>query len=193
MSSFAATASLKVSPRRLFNSSTAARAIRYFASGSSSRMVDYRSSLFQLGNTSPDYQHRHGLQQLRNSRHYSPTSLICDSSPFSDNNNSDSQTLTRKKRKKKRFIPRKAAVQLTPKAREFFKKLLESDPTKKGILLDYHQASSGEPRMVFSFKFVNNTDDDDGGDGGTLTDDDEGYGGVIAIVNYYDTDVLIDL
>ena len=61
---------------------------------------------------------------------------------------------------------------MTPKARQFFKKLLESDPTKKGILLDYHQASSGEPRMVFSFKFVSSgTDDED-----TLTDDDEGYG-----------------
>ena len=96
--------------------------------------------------------------------------------------------MTRKKRKKKRFIPRKAAVQLTPKAREFFKKLLESDPTKKGILLDYHQASSGEPRMVFSFKFVNNADGggngSGGGDGGTLTDDEEGYGGGIAIIYY---------
>jgi hypothetical protein len=47
-------------------------------------------------------------------------------------------------------------VALTPKARNFFRALLEStsDPEIVGIILNYHQSSSGEPRMVFSFDFV---------------------------------------
>jgi hypothetical protein len=53
-----------------------------------------------------------------------------------------------------KFIPRKAAVQLSERARVLFQKLLTSKPGKDGILLNYHQSSSGEPRMVFSFQFV---------------------------------------
>eukprot|EP00934_Nitzschia_sp_Nitz4_P004281 Nitzschia sp. Nitz4//scaffold2_size372955//163014//163658//NITZ4_000415-RA/size372955-processed-gene-0.418-mRNA-1//1//CDS//3329546754//4271//frame0 len=66
---------------------------------------------------------------------------------------------------KKKFVPRKAAVELTDKARNFFKALLENNPSKAGIMLDYHQSTSGQPRMVFSFKFV--TKDD-------ITSEDEG-------------------
>lgn len=57
-------------------------------------------------------------------------------------------------RRRRKFIPRRAAVQLTEKARIFFKALLENSPEKDGILLNYQQASSGQPRMVFSFSFV---------------------------------------
>lgn len=42
---------------------------------------------------------------------------------------------------------------LTEKARKFFKLLLENTG-KDGIMLNYQQASSGQPRMVFSFGFV---------------------------------------
>ena len=58
-------------------------------------------------------------------------------------------------KKKSKFIPRKSAVQLTEKARTFFKALLESNPEKAGVILNYDQSSTGEPRMVFSFDFVN--------------------------------------
>lgn len=58
--------------------------------------------------------------------------------------------------KKREFVPRKAAVKLTDKARKFFKLLLDDPPRKDvvGIMLNYGQPKSGEPRMVFSFDFV---------------------------------------
>jgi hypothetical protein len=54
------------------------------------------------------------------------------------------------------IIPRKAAVQLTDKARQFFRLLLEKPPRPNvvGIMLNYDQSATGEPRMVFSFDFV---------------------------------------
>lgn len=55
------------------------------------------------------------------------------------------------------FIPKKAPVSLTETTRKFFKALLkskESDTNVVGIMLNYHQSSSGEPRMVFGFDFV---------------------------------------
>ena len=64
-----------------------------------------------------------------------------------------------KNRKRRKFVPRKSAVQLTDTARNLFIKLLESKPDKHGIILDYHQSSTGEPRMVFSFRFVQKEDD----------------------------------
>lgn len=59
-------------------------------------------------------------------------------------------------KKKHAFVPRKAAVKLTDKAREFFKTLLDNPPRKDivGVMLNYGQPQSGEPRMVFSFQFV---------------------------------------
>ncbi|KAG7365450.1 hypothetical protein IV203_038654 [Nitzschia inconspicua] len=70
-----------------------------------------------------------------------------------------------KRRRTSQLIPRKAAVQLTDSARSLFQKLLDSKPDKDGILLDYHQSSSGQPRMVFSFRFVSKEE---------LVDEDEG-------------------
>lgn len=51
------------------------------------------------------------------------------------------------------FMP---AATLTPKARKFFKTLLERPPRPNivGVMLNYSQSSSGQPRMVFSFDFV---------------------------------------
>jgi hypothetical protein len=57
-------------------------------------------------------------------------------------------------KKKHNFIPRKAPIELTETSRLFFKQLLESRKDAAGILLNYHQSSTGEPRMVFSFDFV---------------------------------------
>lgn len=45
------------------------------------------------------------------------------------------------------------------------RRLLENNPDKAGIMLHYKQASSGQPRMVFSFGFVSHDD---------LESDDEG-------------------
>lgn len=77
-------------------------------------------------------------------------------------------------RSKKKFIPRKAAVQLTEKARVLFQKLLRNQPTKDGILLNYTQSSSGEPRMVFSFSFVSKNELVDEDEGVSLEVDDDG-------------------
>mmetsp|Transcript_15358 Transcript_15358/g.33193 ORF Transcript_15358/g.33193 Transcript_15358/m.33193 type:complete len:232 (+) Transcript_15358:119-814(+) len=92
------------------------------------------------------------------------------SSPFASLSNSpfDADKTKVKKRQRRKFIPRKAAVALTPKAREFFQSLLEgvtsthdSKPQSKeekdpviGIQLTYTQSTSGEPRMVFGFSFL---------------------------------------
>ena len=68
---------------------------------------------------------------------------------------SSSPTFTKASpRRKRQFIPRKAAVELSDRARTFFKDLLKSNPEKYGVILNYQQASSGQPRMVFSFGFV---------------------------------------
>lgn len=72
---------------------------------------------------------------------------------------------TKTKRKQKIFIPRKAAVQMTEKARTFFKKLLDMNPEKAGVMLNYGQSSSGEPRMVYSFDFVTKENLDPGDEG----------------------------
>jgi hypothetical protein len=89
--------------------------------------------------------------------------------PLSSLSSSPFGNITKNKsnrRKKKRIIPRKAAVELTEKARTLFQKLLDNQPTKDGILLNYKQSATGEPRMVFSFSFVSKED---------LDDQDEGY------------------
>jgi len=72
-----------------------------------------------------------------------------------------------KKGKNLTFVPRKAPVALTEKARTFFRSLLKTNkkPSVAGIILNYHQSSTGEPRMVFSFDFVESTQ---------LSPDDEG-------------------
>lgn len=63
-------------------------------------------------------------------------------------------------RRRKEFVPRKAAVELTERARLFFKKLLSNPPRAEiiGLLLNYDQSTTGEPRMVFSFSFVTAND-----------------------------------
>ena len=102
-------------------------------------------------------------------RRYSASASLL-SSPFSGgigDNPSSSQGKTRRSNRRRKFIPRKAAVALTPKARTFFKSLLEnvtsnqsnedgnkSDDAIIGIQLTYSQSTTGEPRMVFGFSFL---------------------------------------
>jgi hypothetical protein len=75
-------------------------------------------------------------------------------SPFAVAGGNSLTTSPKRRKRKTKFIPRKAAVKLSDNARTLFKKLLETNPSKDGILLNYHQSSTGEPRMVFSFSFV---------------------------------------
>jgi hypothetical protein len=59
---------------------------------------------------------------------------------------------------------RKPPVTLTEPARNFFRQLLTSNTIRDGIigiLLDYHQSTSGQPRMVYSFRFVTANDIDE--------------------------------
>jgi len=91
-------------------------------------------------------------------------------SPFDPDEAAKKPTITRNQQqpvskatlKKRAFVPRKAAVQLTEKARKFFKLLLKNPPRPDiiGIMLNYGQPRSGEPRMVFSFDFVTAKDVD---------------------------------
>lgn len=69
-------------------------------------------------------------------------------------------TLT-KQGKQRGFVPRKAALNLSEKARKFCKLLLENAPDKDviGILLKYQPATDGgQMRMVFSFDFAREKD-----------------------------------
>ena len=74
------------------------------------------------------------------------------------NDNHDNKTSSQPKRRSRprTFVPRKAAVTLTEQARLFFKQLLANPPRPDiiGIQLLYQQSSTGEPRMVYSFRFV---------------------------------------
>ncbi len=95
--------------------------------------------------------------------HYTSLSLTKEYS--SSSSTIPSTTITSKKRKK--IIPKQAPVKLTPKARKFFKDLIdmklkskENDNNDKnenviaGIILKYQQSNTGQPRMVFTFDYV---------------------------------------
>jgi hypothetical protein len=78
-----------------------------------------------------------------------------------------SSSLPKKRRRSapsSRLKMRKPPVTLTAPARIFFRQLLMSTTIRDdviGILLDYHQSTSGQPRMVYSFRFVTATDIDE--------------------------------
>jgi hypothetical protein len=98
---------------------------------------------------------RQSVFQLSEHNYYSQVQLQQHNRILHDEvrlfSSSNSNTQTNGKRK---YVPRKAAVEMTDQARTFFKKILENNPDKAGIMLNYQQASSGQPRMVFSFDFV---------------------------------------
>ncbi len=54
---------------------------------------------------------------------------------------------------KTRMIPRKAALHLTPKAREIFRKLIEAT-SSEGIKLKYEMSSQHALRMAFKFDLI---------------------------------------
>jgi hypothetical protein len=85
-----------------------------------------------------------------------PTLQSSSSSPFDPSRQQQQTPSASRKKKLHEFVPRKAAVQLTERARLFFRSLLQNPPRENivGIMLNYHQSQSGEPRMVFSFAFV---------------------------------------
>ena len=51
------------------------------------------------------------------------------------------------------MIPRKAALHLTPKAREVFRKLIEAT-SSEGIKLKYEMSSQNALRMAFKFDLI---------------------------------------
>ncbi|KAK1738935.1 hypothetical protein QTG54_010251 [Skeletonema marinoi] len=57
------------------------------------------------------------------------------------------------KNTKNKMIPRKAALQLTPKAREIFRKLIEAT-SSEGIKLKYEMSSQHALRMAFKFDLI---------------------------------------
>lgn len=91
------------------------------------------------------------------------------------------------RRHQHKFVPRKAAVKLTEKARNFFRDLLEKPPRPNviGILLTHQQSGSGEPRMVFAFKFVTEQEIDPRMDEGVslevIEEMDASTGGVVQV------------
>jgi len=64
------------------------------------------------------------------------------------------------------MIPRKAALKLTPKARELFKKLIEATKSE-GIMLKYELSSKEALRMAFKFDLIKDSKAE-------LTEQDEG-------------------
>ena len=56
-------------------------------------------------------------------------------------------------RRQRTIIPRKAALQLTPKARELFKKIIAATDSE-GILLKYEISSQHALRMAFKFDLI---------------------------------------
>lgn len=112
------------------------------------------------------HQYNNNNIRFRTTIRYFATSSVL--SPFDPDNQgktlSSSSTTKKEKKKRRTFIPRIAAVQFTDKARKFFKLLLqdqiEKQPDVIGILLNYTQSTTGEPRMVYTFSFVTKNDID---------------------------------
>ena len=129
-------------------SPTISRAIQALQQRRNSLFRTTRQIVFQT--TTPllqgdDFRIMHDREEHTTIRFFSSTTTA---SAAPDNNNNI------KGKKRRKYIPRKAAVELTEQARTFFKKLLKANPEKAGIMLHYQQATSGQPRMVFSFDFV---------------------------------------
>lgn len=54
-----------------------------------------------------------------------------------------------------KFVPQKAAIKMTEKARNLFMSLLDNTSQEtQGIVLKFQQSNTGEPRMVFTFDFI---------------------------------------
>lgn len=86
------------------------------------------------------------------------------SSSFSSSSSSSSDKAAKKPRQK--MVPRKAALHLTPKARDIFRKLIEAT-SSEGIKLKYEMSSQHALRMAFKFDLIKDV-------GKELSLDDEG-------------------
>lgn len=65
----------------------------------------------------------------------------------------------RKVKLRKSFVPRKAAISLTPKCRKLFRNLLSvANSDVAGVMVRFRQASNGQPRMCFTFDFVTSSE-----------------------------------
>lgn len=73
----------------------------------------------------------------------------------------------------KKLIPRKAALKLTPKARETFQKLIAATDSQ-GIMLRYEISSQHALRMAFKFDLIKDLNE--------LTADDEGY---VCLIHFF--------
>lgn len=103
----------------------------------------------------PLVEHHNAASRQETTSHTSSKASSGGGSPFASGGDMATQKVVAKKPKAHSFVPRKAPVNLTEKSRLFFKALLENaSPSVAGVMLNYHQSSSGEPRMVFSFGFV---------------------------------------
>ena len=102
--------------------------------------------ILQTNTSDTIIQQPHPLSYYRTSTAYRPFSTSPSPSP----------PIPAKQKKQKGFIPRKAALNLKPKAREFLKLLLDNSPPDIiGILLKYNPATDGKSmRMVFSVDFA---------------------------------------
>lgn len=68
---------------------------------------------------------------------------------------------------KKKLVPRKAALHLTPKARDIFRKLIEAT-SSEGIKLKYEMSSQHALRMAFKFDLIKDVEKE-------LSFEDEGW------------------
>ena len=138
-------------------------------SAHSSRMITFRKSLFinidveELSSLNPKMNLVNNSLDLTSVGLRSPScKRLFSSSPFDRNNHTTGtisdkgKTQEKRPRRPLKVVPLKPAVDVAPKARQFFIQLLRDPPRPEicGVRLSYKQASSGEPRMVFSFEFV---------------------------------------
>lgn len=88
------------------------------------------------------------------------SSNTTESSPFAKTKNTSATPTTAAHAKLRKFVPRKAAVQLTESARTFFQTLLQNPPRPEiiGILLSYQQAEE-QVKMMYHFQFITKVPD----------------------------------
>lgn len=103
-----------------------------------------------------------GMESLHSSKVTSSSISSSASSPFDLRATGKDHLSAIKKKRKRFFVPRIAAVRMTEESRTFFKALLKNPPRPEiiGVMLNYDQSQTGEPRMVFSFSFVTADDID---------------------------------
>src|SRR5210317_743819 len=116
-----------------------------------SRYIRCASSI--TGSDATKFNHKNGL----NTKHNVVVNPLCHqqqstSSYFSSSSKAAAAAAATNLPKKK-MIPRKAALHLTPKARDIFRKLIDAT-SSEGIILKYEMSSQHALRMAFKFDLV---------------------------------------